>query len=82
MTRRRLLADTLVDMGASALDAAAALPGLAISELALTLPLEVAVVHAGNDIELVGDVPRTVTRTRFDAEPARLAVVWRRGAPA
>ena len=82
MTRRRLLADTLVDVGAGALDAAAALPGLAIAEVAMTLPLEVAIVRAGDDIELLGDVPRTVTRTRFDSEPARLAVVWRRGAPA
>jgi hypothetical protein len=80
MTGRRLLAETLVDIGIGALDPAALPPGLVVREVAVTLPVEIAIRGAGDSIDLVGDVPRMVTRTRFDSEPARVAVVWRCGA--
>jgi hypothetical protein len=82
MSRRRLLGDTLIDVGIGALDSAAALPGLFVREIVVTLPIDVALRQAGDQIDLLGDVPRTVTRTRFESEPARLEVVWRSGGPA
>ena len=80
MNSRRLLGETLVDVGIGALDSVAALPGLLVREIAVTLPIDVALRRVGDRIDLLGDVPRTVTRTRFDSEPARLAVVWQSGA--
>jgi hypothetical protein len=81
MTGRRPLGDTLIDVGIGALDSAAAMPGLFVREVAVTLPIDVALRRVGDEIDLLGDVPRTVTRTRFDSEPARLAVVWQCGEP-
>jgi hypothetical protein len=80
MTSRRLLGDTLIDVGLGALDTAATLPGLVVREVAVTLPIEVAIRGEGNSVAVFGDVPRMVTRTRFDSEPSTLAVVWRNGA--
>jgi hypothetical protein len=77
MTARRLLGDTLIDVATGALDSAAAVPGLKVREVEVTLPVEVAIRWAGDSVELLGDVPRMVTRTWFDSAPSRLAVVWR-----
>lgn len=79
MTGRRLLGETLLDVAMGALDSAASMPGLAVREVAVTLPIELAFRRVGGEVDLLGDVPRTVTRTLFDSDPARLVVVWRRG---
>lgn len=80
MTGRRLLAETLVDIGIGALAPTTVPPGLVVREVSVTLPIEIALCPAGDSIDLIGDVPRVLTRTRFDSAPATLAVVWRSGA--
>jgi len=76
---RRLLADTLVDVAIGAAGAAAEAPAIVVTALTLSLPIELALEWTGNDWELRGDVPRTLTRTPFDLTPGRLEVVWTRG---
>jgi hypothetical protein len=76
---RRLLGDTLVDVAVGAAGAAAEAPSLIVNTLTVSLPIELALGWTGNEWELRGAVPRTLTRTAFDLEPARLEVVWTRG---
>ncbi len=76
MTARRTLANMLAEVAAGTLDALAAAPGLLVQAIEVDLPIEVAWHRAGDEIELLGDVPRTITRTVFDTPPARLHVVW------
>ena len=78
MTSRRALAHTLAEVAAGTLDALAAAPGLLVQAVEVDLPVEVAWHRTGDGIELLGDVPRTVTRTAFDTPPARLHIVWAR----
>ena len=78
MTSRRALAGVLAEVAAGMLDALAAAPGLLVQAVEVDLPVEVAWRRAGDEVVLLGDVPRTVTRTAFDAPPARLHVVWAR----
>jgi hypothetical protein len=76
MTPRRPLGDTLAEVAAGMTDAHHLTPGLAVRGLEVTLPIELAWRGEGADVLLLGDLPRTVTRTAFDSNPARLAVVW------
>jgi len=78
MTGRRALADLLAEVAAGTLDALAAAPGLLVQAIEVDLPVEIIWCRAGDEIVLSGDVPRTVTRTAFDAPPARLHVTWAR----
>jgi hypothetical protein len=81
MTPRRPLGEMLEDVALGALRAAAA-PGVAVTRLSVTLPVEVSLALAGGEWRLLGDLPRMVTRTAFDSEPSRLEVVWTAGEPA
>ncbi|WP_321812656.1 hypothetical protein [Burkholderia sp. BCC1985] len=55
--------------------AAGAAQGLRVRSMAMELPLDLRVARGADGIELVGDLPQFLTRTAFDAEPARLAIV-------
>ena len=62
----------LVDLAEGAFAAAPRL-GVQVSRIEMTLPVDIAV----NDrAELLGELPRFVTRTAFDAPPSRLVIVW------
>lgn len=74
---RRLLGDTLVEVAAGMADADRLTPGLAIHSLEVTLPIELTWRGTGADVQMLGELPRTVTRTAFDRDPSRVAVVWR-----
>jgi hypothetical protein len=76
MTTRRPLGETLAEVAAGMTDAHRFTPGLTVRGLTVTLPIELAWRGQGADVLLLGDLPRTVTRTAFDSDPARLAVVW------
>jgi len=75
MSARRPLGEMLQEIGGGALLAAAA-PGITLRSLHVVLPIEVALTRARGEWSLLGDVPRTVTRTAFDVEPGRLEVLW------
>jgi hypothetical protein len=71
---RRPLGEMLTDvLGAVApgLDRDA---GLTVRSVALALPIEVALRRSGGTWQVLGDVPRTVTRTAFDTPPDRIEV--------
>lgn len=76
VSERRLLGEMLVEMASGTLEAVASTPGLRVQRIALTLPIEVGVRRTGDRTDLVGDLPRSVTRTAFDSKPGRLVVVW------
>ncbi|HVJ00138.1 MAG TPA: hypothetical protein VM657_13845 [Sphingomonas sp.] len=50
--------------------------GVRARSLEMTLPIDVRLVTSAEGTEVIGDVPLFVTRTAFDPEPARLAVMW------
>lgn len=67
----------LVDVAEGAL-AAASRGGVQATRIEMTLPIDIAVdARAG----LLGELPRFVTRTAFDAPPSRLTIVWTEAAP-
>jgi hypothetical protein len=66
------MAVMLADVARASL-AAAPHPGVRVTRLEVTLPVELELGHAG---ELAGDLPRFIRRTAFDAPPSRLTVVW------
>jgi hypothetical protein len=76
MTSRRPLAEMMTDVAAGAADAAANTPLVRVVSVEVTLPVEIVLRRSGTDWELLGDLPRNLTRTAFDVEPARLAIVW------
>ena len=77
MSARRPLAEMLNDVVAGTMDALVTAPGIRVREMAVVLPVEFAYSRGPGETRLLGDVPRTVTRTPFDLEPGRLRVVWR-----
>lgn len=79
MSTRRPLGDMLVEIAAGTLEALASAPDLRVRRIAVTLPVEVELRQAGDRTDLLGDLPRSVTRTAFDIEPGRLMVVWEQG---
>lgn len=76
MNTRRPLGDLLVEISTGTLDALAGAPGLRVRRIAVTLPVELQLSHAGDRNNIMGDLPRWVTRTAFDIRPSRLVVVW------
>ena len=72
---RRALGDMLVEVG-SALPAIAQAAGVHVRQVAVVLPVEIALRKSGTGTELLGDMPRLRTRTTFDIQPSRLVVVW------
>ena len=79
MSARRPLGDMLVEITTGTLDALASAPGLRVRRIALTVPVEIQLSRAGNQTNVLGDLPRLVTRTVFDIKPSRLEVVWEEG---
>jgi hypothetical protein len=76
MTERRPLGEMLtelLDLGSGFRRDA---PALALRSVSVTLPIEVALRRVGREWELLGDVPRTVTRTAFDGRPSRIQVLY------
>ena len=80
MSARRLLGDTLAEITTGTLGVLANAPGLRMRRIALTLPIEVELRRSSDRIEILGDLPRSVTRTAFDIKPDRLVVVWQEDA--
>lgn len=76
MTTRRPLGETLLEIALGTLDAIATAPGVRVRRLEVTLPVEVGLRQTRDHHEVLGDLPRLVTRTAFDLTPSRLAVVW------
>ena len=74
MTERRPLGETVLDVVLGA--AVASTPAPLLRSVSMKLPIEVSLRRTKEGWELLGDVPRTVTRTPFDTPPSRLEVVW------
>lgn len=79
MSTRRPLGDMLMEVATGTLDALTTAPGLRIRRIALTLPVEVQLTRVGDRTDVLGDLPRRLTRTAFDLKPCRLVVVWDEG---
>jgi hypothetical protein len=79
MMERRPLGEMLTEL----LDLSSGLgrnaPALALRSVSVTLPIEVALRRVDGEWELLGDVPRMVTRTAFDGRPGRIEVLYVRG---
>jgi hypothetical protein len=73
---RRALGEMLVELGLSMLPAIGNAAGLRVNRVAVELPVEIGVRGRGSNAQLLGDMPRLVTRTAFDVTPSRLVVVW------
>ncbi|RKT99359.1 hypothetical protein C7H84_31855 [Burkholderia sp. Nafp2/4-1b] len=76
MIAPRPLGDTLGAFAdvAEQLNAGAA-QGLRVRSVIMELPLDLRVARGADGVELLGELPQFLTRTAFDAEPARLAIV-------
>lgn len=81
MTGRRALSDMLIDVAGGVTDARVP-PGVRVTSLQVSLPVEVAVALADGEPAVLADLPRFVFRTSFDRPPSRLTVVWADGGPA
>jgi hypothetical protein len=81
MSARRPLAAVLGDVAAGALEMASRVPGIGLRRVEITIPLEVAVSRGPGGLQVLGDVPRTVTRTAFDLPPGTLKVLWSQEVP-
>jgi hypothetical protein len=75
MTRRRQLADMLIDVADGALVGAGA-SGVRTTSMELSLPVEVALEARAGALVVLAELPRFVFRTSFDRPPSRLTVVW------
>ena len=76
---RRLLGDMLMEIATGTLDAVASAPGVRVRRIEVTLPIELGLRPSSNGHDVLGDLPRAVTRTAFDVKPSRLMVVWEEG---
>jgi hypothetical protein len=72
----------LSDVASGAFDAALTTAGIRVRRMEVTLPVELGVRRKGDRLELLGDLPRLVTRTDFDAHPDRVRIVWTEEEPA
>lgn len=75
MTDRRALADLLIDVADGIFDAVV-LPGLRVTAMQVTLPVEIQMACTSQGPEFRAELPRFVTRTSFDRLPDRLTVHW------
>jgi len=76
MSGRRLLGEMLSEVAFGTLEALGKAPDLKVNRLEVTLPVELGLRRKGDEVQLIGDVPRSVTRTAFDLQPGRIEVVW------
>ena len=81
MSARRPLGETLGEIASGTLDVLRVTPQLGINRIAVTLPLETQLHKVGGQVQVLGDLPRLVTRTAFDLRPGRIEVVWERMEP-
>ena len=79
---RRPLGEMLSEVASGAFDAALATGRVRVRRIEVTLPVEWGVHRSGDQVELLGDLPRMVTRTDFDIHPDRLRIVWSEEEPA
>jgi hypothetical protein len=73
--KRRPLGDMLAEVAEGAALGVCGTP-VTVRQVALTLPVEIALELRGGEWLVLGDVPRLVTRTAFDTTPSRLDVTW------
>jgi hypothetical protein len=77
MSRRRPLGELLGEVAAGAMDALTIAPNLLrIDRLVVTLPVEMQLHRVDREVQVLGDLPRLLTRTAFDLEPGRIEVIW------
>jgi hypothetical protein len=72
MMSRRAFGEMLSDVGGGVLDALATDPGISVRDVRYTLPVEFALSRSGDDVVVLGDVPRLITRTAFDLPTTRV----------
>lgn len=75
MSARRPLGEMLTEVAADTLEAAAA-GGIRVRRVEVSLPVEIALRHGAGGVDLLGELPRTLTRTPFDTRPGRLEILW------
>jgi hypothetical protein len=73
---RRELGQTLAEIGAGLQPLLAQAARLNVRRVAVDLPLEFALRGHGAATQVLGELPRCVTRTAFDTTPSRLVAVW------
>ncbi|MHB8789221.1 MAG: hypothetical protein ACYDBT_05010 [Desulfobulbaceae bacterium] len=77
MSSRRPLGEMLGEVAAGAMDALTIAPNLLrVDRLVVTLPVEMQLNRVDREVQVLGDLPRLLTRTAFDLEPGRIEVTW------
>ncbi len=76
MSSRRPLGEMLSEVASGALEALGNAPNLRVQRIEVKLPVEMGLRRIGDEVQLIGDVPRLVTRTAFDLQPGRIEIVW------
>lgn len=79
---RRPLGEVLGEVASGTLDAVRATPGVRVRQITVTLPVELGLHRSGDQVRLLGDLPRLVTRTDFDIHPDRVQIIWAEREPA
>ncbi|WP_027147820.1 hypothetical protein [Methylobacter tundripaludum] len=76
MSGRRPLGEMLSEVASGTLEALGSAPDLRVNRIEVTLPVELSLRQIGDEVQLIGDIPQSVTRTAFDLQPGRIEVVW------
>ena len=80
MTERRTMGEMLSEVADGAIGAAS-VAGLRATRVEVTLPIDVSFRGSGDQLQLLAELPRFITRCAFDSQPGSLTVVWQEAAP-
>lgn len=73
---RRPFGELLSEVASGTMDILTVAPSVRVRNIAVELPVEFSISRRADQVDLLGDLPRTVTRTVFDIQPGRIVVIW------
>ncbi len=76
---RRSLADTIVNLADAMPPRGPAASLIRVTELSMSVPIEVALRRVGDEFEVLGDLPRWRWKTGFDETPGQMALTFMEG---
>lgn len=78
---RRSLAETIVNLADAMHPQGPAGAMVRVTELSMSVPIEVALRRVGDEFEVLGDLPRWRWKTGFDETPGQMALAFMEGEP-